>query len=283
VVGESVLRGAHRHAVDERGELTDDVCHVTVGLAGFAFSDEPRVLGKAAGVYEQQLPEAVTDLPDAAHVLEGHGLPATRVVGDGHEHHRNPVALVAEQGLETLQVHVPLERVIGGGVRPSGITRSTASAPVASTLARVVSKWVLDGTTFPAPPRTLKMIFSAARPWWVGMTCFRGQSDLTASSNLNHDGEPAYDSSPLCIPAHCSLDIAPVPESVSRSIRTSSLLSEKRLYQAASMAALRSASVVMRSGSTEWMRNGSMIVFGTIPAVSVRRRSATQGRKTLAA
>src|SRR5690606_31234524 len=84
------------------------------------FSDEPRVLGKAAGVYEQQLPEAVTDLPDAAHVLEGHGLPATRVVGDGHEHHRNPVALVAEQGLETLQVHVPLERVIGGGVQTLG-------------------------------------------------------------------------------------------------------------------------------------------------------------------
>lgn len=34
----------------------------------------------------------------------------------------------------------------------------------ASTLARVVSKCVVFGTTFPGPPRTLKTIFSAARP-----------------------------------------------------------------------------------------------------------------------
>ena len=38
------------------------------------------------------------------------------------------------------------------GWRPSGIARSTASAPVDSMLARVVSKWVLLGTTRPGPP-----------------------------------------------------------------------------------------------------------------------------------
>ncbi len=57
------------------------------------------------------------------------------------------------------------------GSWPSGMTRSSASAPVNSMLARVVSKWVLLGTTFPAPPMTEKRIRSAARPWWVGMTC----------------------------------------------------------------------------------------------------------------
>ena len=77
------------------------------------------------------------------------------------------------------------------GSSPSGITRSTASAPVASTFARVVSKWVLFGTTVPGPATTVNRIFSAARPWWVGMTCRNGNSSCTASRNRNHDGEPA--------------------------------------------------------------------------------------------
>ncbi len=46
----------------------------------------------------------------------------------------------------------------------SAITRSSASAPVNSTFARVVSKCVLLGTTLPGPPSTVKRIFSAARP-----------------------------------------------------------------------------------------------------------------------
>ena len=61
------------------------------------------------------------------------------------------------------------------GSRPSGMTQSTASAPVNSTLARVVSKWVFDGITLPGPPMTLNRIFSAARPWCVGMTWRNGQ------------------------------------------------------------------------------------------------------------
>ena len=39
---------------------------------------------------------------------------------------------------------------------------STAAAPVASTLARVVSKWVLLGTTIPGPAKTENGILSAA-------------------------------------------------------------------------------------------------------------------------
>ena len=86
---------------------------------------------------------------------------------------------------------LPLNGWIACGSRPSAMTRSTASAPVNSTLARVVSKCVLLGTTLPGPPSTLNRIFSAARPWWVGMTCGNGNSSWTASRNTNHDGEPA--------------------------------------------------------------------------------------------
>jgi len=85
----------------------------------------------------------------------------------------------------------PLNGWMRCGSRPSGITRSTASAPVASMFARVVSKWVLFGMTFPGPAMTEKRIRSAARPWCVGMTWRKGKSSRTASRKRNHDGEPA--------------------------------------------------------------------------------------------
>jgi hypothetical protein len=73
------------------------------------------------------------------------------------------------------------------------------------------------------------MIFSAARPWWVGSTCSNGNSSRTASRKMKKEGDPAYDSSPCCIAAHWSRLIAPVPESVSRSISTSWALTLNRL------------------------------------------------------
>jgi hypothetical protein len=73
--------------------------------------------------------------------------------------------------------------VLGGEVAALG-DGSMASAPVASTFARVVSKWVLFGTTLPAPPMTEKRIFSAARPWWTGMMCWNGNSSRTASAKM---------------------------------------------------------------------------------------------------
>jgi len=53
----------------------------------------------------------------------------------------------------------------------SGMGRSTARAPVNSMLARVVSKWVLEGTTWPGLHMTVKRMRSAARPWCVGIMC----------------------------------------------------------------------------------------------------------------
>ena len=52
--------------------------------------------------------------------------------------------------------------------RASGMGRSTARAPVNSMLARVVSKCVLEGTTWPGLHITVNRMRSAARPWWVG-------------------------------------------------------------------------------------------------------------------
>ena len=86
---------------------------------------------------------------------------------------------------------LPLNGWIVAGSWPSGITRSTASAPVASMLARVVSKWVLLGMTLPGPPTTLKRIFSAARPWWVGMTWGNGNSAWTPARKAYQLGLPA--------------------------------------------------------------------------------------------
>src|SRR3990170_5691690 len=68
------------------------------------------------------------------------------------------------------------------GWRPSSITRSTASAPVNSTLARVVSKCVLEGIALPGPATTPNRILSAARPWWAGITCLNGKRVWTLSS-----------------------------------------------------------------------------------------------------
>ncbi len=91
------------------------------------------------------------------------------------------------------------------------------------------------------------------------MTCLKPVSSCTRSLKRNQERAPAYDSSPRMIPAHCSEDIAPVPESVSRSIRMSSAGIRKTFQSAPSRTARRSSRVVMRSGSTTLIRKGSMI------------------------
>src|SRR6185503_5459490 len=63
------------------------------------------------------------------------------------------------------------------------------------------------------------------------------------------------------IAPHCAADIAPVPESVSRSISTSSPFSRKTLWPASTSARSRSARSVNLTDSTVLIRNGSMIVL----------------------
>jgi hypothetical protein len=61
---------------------------------------------------------------------------------------------------------------------------SRAMALRYSVLARVVSKWVLLGTMSPGLRVEPKRMRSAARPWWVGMTCLKLVMVRTAVSNL---------------------------------------------------------------------------------------------------
>src|SRR5258708_4218256 len=96
------------------------------------------------------------------------------------------------------------------------------------------------------------------------------------------------------MPPHCAADMAPVPESVSRSMGTSSALSRKRLQAADCRAAARCARVVNRMGSTVLMRNGSMMVLNGMgnrdekekplpprgdKGLIVRQRNQTAGRE----
>ncbi len=78
---------------------------------------------------------------------------------------------------------LPLKGCRLDGSWASAMTKSTASAPVASMLPRVVSKCVFDGTILPAPPTIENRIASAARPWCVGMMWRYGINSRTAVSN----------------------------------------------------------------------------------------------------
>ena len=59
---------------------------------------------------------------------------------------------------------LPLKGKSDSGSASSSQGRSRASAPLDSTLARVVSKWLLLGTTSPALHITENRMRSAARP-----------------------------------------------------------------------------------------------------------------------
>ena len=147
-VRQAILLRGHRHAVGEGRHLADDVRDRAVGLPGLAELDEPGVLGEPAGVEEQRHAVAVADRPNGPEVLERDGLAAAGVVGDRDEHDGHVrAARSASSRSSAATSMLPLNGWTNDGSRPSGITRSTASAPRASTFARVVSKWVLFGTT----------------------------------------------------------------------------------------------------------------------------------------
>ena len=231
-VGEAVLLRRHRHAVGERRHLAHDVGDRPVGLARLALLDEPGVLGEAAGVEEQRHAVAVADRAHRAQVLERDRLAAARVVGDGHEHDRDALgAALARAGASSAATSMlPLNGWQRRRVAALGDHEVDRLGAGASTLARVVSKWVLFGTTLPGPPRTVNRIFSAARPWWVGITCRNGNSSWTASRKREPRRRPGVALVAVLDRRPTGRgDIAPVPESVSRSIRTSSAWRLKRL------------------------------------------------------
>ena len=134
-------------------------------LSGLALLDEVGVLGKPTGVDEERIAvrRAMAAAPWMFSRLDR--LPATGVVRHReHRRHAHVVGLARHAPIEPLEIDVSLERVRSCGIRPSGIGRSSASAPANSMLPRVVSKCVFDGTTGPGRPRIENRIASAARP-----------------------------------------------------------------------------------------------------------------------
>ena len=80
---------------------------------------------------------------------------------------RQLIGAADEVATGNLDVSVPV-RASDGDVA-SAQRRSSAVAPTASRLARVVSKWVLFGTMSPGLHALENRMRSAARPWCVGM------------------------------------------------------------------------------------------------------------------
>ena len=142
------------------------------------------------------------------------------------------------------------------------MTRSTASAPVASTLARVVSKWVLFGHDLAGPAEHAEQDPLGGPP-------LVGRDHVLEREQLLHrvaEDEPrrrpgvglvaVLDRRPL-VAAHRAG--AGVGEQVDEDVLRPQL---EQVEAGLARAARRCSSVVSRSGSTEWIRNGSMIVRG---------------------
>ena len=85
------------------------------------------------------------------------------------------------------------------------------------------------------------------------------------------------------IAPHCRDDIAPVPESVSQSISTSSARSLKTFSLAASSRRSRSTRLVMRIGSMLLMRKGSISVLGITIRLEMRACVDATARRRQAA
>ena len=112
-VDHAVLFGTDCRTVAEVKLLASDVGDGAVLLAGFALFDEPRVLGKAAGIKDEWFVVFVTDRADGLHVFEGDRLSADGVAGDGDHDEGDIIGSVLKEFFEGDEVHVAFERGVG--------------------------------------------------------------------------------------------------------------------------------------------------------------------------
>jgi hypothetical protein len=136
--------------------VADDVAHRPVLLPRLAQFNEVGILGEAAGIEKQRTFAKLTGCPPPL-------LLVTVIITSGTR--SGPTSRRSDSS--SAGSMFPLNGCRDRGCLPSSITRSTAFAPECSTLARVVSKWLLLGTTLPGPPTSSKSIRSLARPWWA--------------------------------------------------------------------------------------------------------------------
>ena len=160
----------------------------------------------------------------------------------------------------------------------SGMGRSTARAPVNSMLARVVSKCVLVGTTWPGLHITVNRMRSAARPWW------RGNHVAEAGELVDHalEAEEALAAGVGFVAAHHRRPLfgghgagAGIGEQIDQDV--AGVDEEQVVAGLLRGSASRSSGVVWRSGSTLLMRKGSMIVRTSTLFHLARRRIRMNG------
>ncbi len=108
----------------------------------------------------------VGDLAGSPDIGHADRLASARIVCDRDHHRGMPWRGRFRVARECLQIHVAFEGMDQSGWRPSAMTRSSASAPVFSMCARVVSKWVLEGMMSPGRPITGKDVFCARPGGW---------------------------------------------------------------------------------------------------------------------
>ena len=106
------------------------------------------------------------------------GWPPT-VVGDGHHHERDVLrAALLDQPLERGDVHVALERGARARVARRGQVERFGAGELDVGPRRVEVRVVGHDLVRAADDEN--RMFSAARPWWVGITCSKRKSCCTA-------------------------------------------------------------------------------------------------------
>ena len=176
---------------------------------------------------------------------------------------------------------LPLKGCTSDGTRPSGITRSRASAPSTSMLARVVSKWLLFGTT--SPGRQDRVEQDA-----LGRAPLVRRDDVAESGEVLHDRLEAVERAAAGVRLVALHQRAPLRRRHRAGPRVREQVDEHVVAAQAGRRCRRpppardaaSASSVKWRASTDLMRNGSMMVLNGIadarlpPAASSRRAAA---------
>ena len=232
-----------------------------VGVARLALLDEPGVLGEAAGVQEERerrsgrRPRA----PRGGWPCDTGWPPIELLVTVMNTTGTSSAPRSSMQALQGGDVHVALEGQ-PSRPRPAAVQGRRASAPVASTLARVVSKWVLLGTTLPGPA-------DAREEDLLGGAALVGGDDVLEREELLDRVAEAEPRRRAGVALVAVLDARPLVAAHRARARVGQQVDDhvvgvevEEVVARFARQACRSSRVDSRMGSTEWMRNGSMMV-----------------------
>ena len=222
---------------------------------------------------------AARQLAGRADVGHAHRLTAAGVVGHGDHDQRDLLAFAAcTRSRERARSILPLKGW-SGRLAALGDHQVHRLPPRYSTLARVVSKWLLLGTTSPGCSSAPKRMRSAARPWWVGMTCLKPvilrttRLEAVKGAGAGIRFIALHHAGPLAGGHGAG---AAVGQQVDQHVVGFEL--RRGCNPALASALRRCAGDVWRIGSTVLMRNGSMMVLNFMGGLQGRRRTGEANR-----